>query len=161
MLNSNQNSKSIIINLGVGSIQVLHGIAGKLAIHVRNWAKITKGWVLDTIKDYQVNFVIKPCQSKHPHTPYYSAEQNCLIEQDIRHFLKKGVVFRLHEGQSREGFYSETCNQFEGSKRACLPRTLQDGGNPHLEGLSEMEVDNSIQCAMHTLLQRVQNLHSK
>ena len=99
--NSNQNLKGIIVNLGVGPVQILYKIAGGLAFHVRNLVEITKDkWVLDPIKGYQIDFVGKPYQTKWPHTSHYSVEQNCWIEQVVRDLLQKGAMSRLQAGQS-------------------------------------------------------------
>ena len=103
----NQGVKCMIVNLGVVSIEAVHGVAGRLANHVKNWATITKDrWILDTVKGYKINFVTVPYQSRWPHAPHYTLEQNSLIEQEVRDLLQKGAVARLVEAQNKEGFYS-------------------------------------------------------
>ena len=103
----NQSVKCMIVNLGVVPIEAVHGVAGRLANHVKNWATITKyRWILDTVKGYKINFVTVPYQSRWPHAPHYTLEQNNLIEEEVRDLLQKGAVARLVEAQNKEGFYS-------------------------------------------------------
>ena len=46
----------MIVNLGVGPIEAVHGVAGRLVNHVKHWAMITKDrWVLDTVRGYKIN----------------------------------------------------------------------------------------------------------
>ena len=52
-ISKNQQSlKSIIANAGVIPVRTHQGIAGRLAVHAENWARITKDrWVLNTVRD--------------------------------------------------------------------------------------------------------------
>ena len=76
--------------------------------------------------------------------PHYSAEQNSLIEQEVRHLLQKKAVSRLQAGQSREGFYSTLF---------LVPKT--DGGQRPIINLKAL---NMFVCPEHFKMEGIHTL---
>ena len=132
--------------LGVIPVTSDHLPAGKLRDHLHTWKVLTKDpWVLDTIRGYQIDYLSEPHQRVKPHTPHYSVEQNQLIVGEVQELLNKGAIEEIHSPRRgllpspRKGWPAETRDKAEGSEPICSDATLQDGGNPFLEGSDKPE----------------------
>lgn len=81
-------------------------VAGRLRHFLSNWEVLTTDkWVLDTVKGFQIPLTVHPVQECCPNTPTFSAEQNLLMQAEVRALVENGAV-QVCNPQLQGTFYS-------------------------------------------------------
>lgn len=97
-------SLPILQELVLPTPQPVTSLAGRTALHVPAWEKITSNqWTLQAIKGYKLDFKDQPQQSHKPQT-VETRQQSKLISEEVQKLLEKGAIQEVTEDE--EGFYS-------------------------------------------------------
>ena len=82
-------------------------VAGRLSHFITNWEVLTTDkWVLGTVKGFQIPFTNQPAQDHWPNPAVCSAEQSCLIQEEVGTLVEKGAITQVHDPQPQGCFYS-------------------------------------------------------
>ena len=82
-------------------------VAGRLSHFITNWEVLTTDkWVLGTVKGFQIPFTNQPAQVHWPNPAVCSAEQSCLIQEEVGTLVEKGAITQVHDPQPQGCFYS-------------------------------------------------------
>ena len=80
-------------------------LAGRTAIHLANWAKITTDpWVLETVVGYKLELIDTPMQS-HPPVTMVNQEMADKISVEVETMLEIGAILPIQDPLNK-GFYS-------------------------------------------------------
>ena len=62
--------------MGIVLIDIQSSPTGWLAHFLVNWQKVTEDqWILNTVKGYQISFVVNPYQERKPHPSHFNLDQ--------------------------------------------------------------------------------------
>ena len=68
-------------------------IAGTLSYFKDNWSRVSQDqWILDTIREYKIEFVTQPTQERQPRAGMSSTSEQMLLVEKIAKLLTKGAV---------------------------------------------------------------------
>ncbi len=136
-------------------------IAGRLKHFLPNWERITQDpWILQVVKGYPIDFSETPVQVHPPKPMIVSVENQVLIETKVQKLAFKEAIHLLSPIRADQGFLSTLflvpnkagkggkgggggggeeggttpCGKLETFESKHPLRTLQDGGDPYVEG---------------------------
>ena len=97
-------SLPILQDLALPTPQPITRLAGRTALHLPVWEKITSNqWTLQAIKGYKLEFKDQPQQSHRPQT-VETSHQSRVISEEVQKLLEKGAIQEVSENE--DGFYS-------------------------------------------------------
>ena len=99
-------TQSAIAAMGIVPLNINTSPAGRLAHFHTNWQKLTKDqWVLDTVREYEIEFTSNPHQHQAPYPTQLGQNQQELVLQGITELISKGAVTEV-QTPTVGGFFS-------------------------------------------------------
>ena len=96
---------TILQDLGLPTPLPPFKLAGRTALHMEAWEKITSNqWILQVVSGYKLEFIAQPHQSHRP-VSVETGRQAQLVSGEIGKLLEKGAIQEVR-GDTQEGFFS-------------------------------------------------------
>lgn len=77
--------------MGIVLIDIQSSPTGWLAHFLVNWQKVTEDqWILNTVKGYQISFVVNPYQERKPHPSHFNLDQQGWWNTRLGNCVTKG-----------------------------------------------------------------------